>query len=47
MSKHLILLTMLIYAYVAFEQLAKRNLAGFITWGAYAMANVGLWMMAK
>lgn len=47
MSGHLILLTMCIYAYVACEQLAKGNIAGCITWGSYATANIGLWMMAK
>lgn len=47
MSRHLILLTMCIYAYVACEQLCKKNVPGFITWGSYALANIGLWMMAK
>jgi hypothetical protein len=47
MSRHLILLTMCIYAYVACEQLYKKNVPGFITWASYALANIGLWMMAK
>lgn len=47
MSGTLIALTGFIYAYVACEQYVKGNTPGAITWGAYAMANVGLWMMAK
>ncbi len=47
MSGPLIAITGLIYAYVALEQYAKGNIPGAITWGAYSMANVGLWMMAK
>lgn len=47
MSGPLILLTMGIYAYVACEQLWKGNVPAFITWGSYAMANIGLYMMAR
>lgn len=47
MSGWLIAITGFIYAYVAFEQYIKGNIPGAITWGAYSMANVGLWMMAK
>lgn len=47
MSGPLILLVMFIYFFVAGEQLAKGNLAGFITWASYGLANIGLWMMAK
>lgn len=47
MSGPLIAITGFIYAYVACEQYAKGNIPGAITWGAYALANVGLWMMAK
>lgn len=47
MSGPLILLSMCIYFYVAFEQGVKGNWPGFIMWGSYGMANIGLWMMAK
>lgn len=47
MSGSLILVSMGIYFYVAVEQLAKGNWPGFITWGAYGIANIGLWMTAK
>lgn len=47
MSGSLILVTMGIYFFVAVEQLAKGNAPGFIVWGAYGVANIGLWMMAK
>jgi hypothetical protein len=46
MSGHLIILTGLIYAYVALEQGFKGNIPMLITYWAYAAANVGLWMMA-
>jgi len=47
MSHQLIAITGFMYACVAFEQYMKGNTAGAITWGAYAVSNVGLWMMAK
>lgn len=47
MSGWLIAITGCIYAYVAMEQYVKGNIPAAITWGSYAMANVGLWMMAK
>lgn len=47
MSGPLILVSMFIYFYVAGEQLVKGNWPGFLTWGAYGVANIGLWMMAK
>lgn len=47
MSGPLILVCMFIYFFVAAEQLAKGNLAGFIVWGSYGLANIGMWMMAK
>jgi hypothetical protein len=46
MSKPLILVVMLIYAYVACEQAARGNWAGAVVWGAYAVANIGMWMLA-
>jgi len=47
MSFHLILAVMVIYAYVAVDQAAKGHWPGVIVWGAYAVANLGLAMMAK
>lgn len=47
MSGPLILATMGIYFFVSIEQLMKGNIGGCITWGAYGVANIGLWMMAK
>jgi hypothetical protein len=47
MSQPLILVVMLIYFYVAVEQLLKGNTAGFLLWGAYAVANIGLAMQTK
>ena len=44
MSRPLILLVMVIYGYVAVEQLARGNYPGFLLWAAYAVANVGLAM---
>jgi hypothetical protein len=47
MSQPLILVVMLIYFYVAAEQLLKGNVAGFLLWGAYAVANIGLAMQTR
>lgn len=47
MSGTLIVITGCIYVYVAAEQYMKGSVAGAITWGAYAVSNIGLWMMAK
>lgn len=47
MSGPLILITMVIYFFVAGEQLAKGNAAGCIIWGSYGVANFGLWMLCK
>lgn len=47
MSKTLVLVVMAIYAYVAGEQLMKDNYAGFVMWGAYSVANLGLYWMTK
>jgi hypothetical protein len=46
MSGTLIILTGLIYAYVAAEQLARGNLPMAVTYASYATANVGLYYMA-
>lgn len=47
MSSTLIAITGLIYLYVAAEMLARGNVPMAITYCAYSLANVGLWMMAK
>lgn len=47
MSGALILVTGVIYGIVAGDQLAKGNLAMFITYGCYAGSTVGLYMLAK
>lgn len=46
MSANLIILVAFIYLYVAIEQAFKGNVPMFITYGAYAISNVGLYMMA-
>lgn len=47
MSGTLIIITGLIYLWVAADQLARGNLPMAITYISYATANVGLWMLAK
>ena len=47
MSGTLIIVTGFIYLYVSCEQAMHGNLAMSITYGAYAVANAGLWMMAS
>jgi len=47
LSSWLIIVTGLIYAYIGFEQAFKGNIPMGITYLAYSLANVGLWMMAK
>ena len=46
MSSNLIILTGLIYAYIAVEHGLKGNIPMLICYICYAGANVGLWMMA-
>jgi hypothetical protein len=46
MSRALIVLVGLIYAYVAIEQALKGNLPMAIMYSGYSIGNVGLWMMA-
>lgn len=46
MSGWLILLTGIIYAYIAAEQGFKGNMGMLIIYGGYAFSNVGLYMMA-
>jgi hypothetical protein len=47
MSGHLIIVTGLIYAYVAYEQARAQNLGMAIAYSGYAFSNVGLWMLTK
>jgi hypothetical protein len=46
MSSWLIIVTGLIYGYIAVEQGLKGNLAMFIIYSGYASSNIGLYMMA-
>jgi hypothetical protein len=46
MSSWLIILTGLIYAYIAAEQGYKGNIGMAICYFGYALGNVGLYMMA-
>jgi alcohol dehydrogenase class IV len=47
MSGHLIIITGLIYAYIAGEQLVKENPHMAIVYAGYAFSNVGLYLLAK
>lgn len=47
MSGWLIALTGVIYAYVAAEQFWRGNPGMGIAYVGYALANIGLWMLAK
>ena len=47
MSSWLIILTGVIYAYIAIEQLCKGNTGMAITYFGYCVANGGLVMLAK
>jgi hypothetical protein len=46
MSAWLIIVTGLIYAYIAFEQGVKGNFGMAICYTGYALGNVGLYLMA-
>lgn len=46
MSKPLIILTGLIYAYVAVEQLSRGNTGMFYAYCGYAFSNIGLYILA-
>jgi hypothetical protein len=46
MSAWLIVVTGLIYAYIAAEQFIKGNSGMGITYAGYAIGNIGLWRMA-
>jgi len=47
MSSWLIIVTGLIYAYIAAEQALKGNVWLAVIYSGYAFSNVGLYMMAK
>jgi hypothetical protein len=47
MSKPLIILTGLMYAYVAFEQLRLGNYGMFYAYCGYAFSNIGLYILAN
>ena len=47
MSGNLIILTGLIYLYIAIEQFMKANMGMSLTYFGYAIANVGLFMLEK
>lgn len=47
MSPWLIILTGLIYAYIAVEQGIKGNQPMAMTYAGYAFSNIGLYLLAK
>lgn len=47
MSAWMIVVTGLMYLYIGIEQGIKSNFALSIMYGAYAVANIGLYMMAN
>lgn len=47
MSGPLILFVMVIYALIGIDQLRQGNLGMAITWGGYALANVGLYLAQR
>ena len=47
MSSWLIIVTGVIYSYIAAEQAFKGNMGMAICYAGYAFGNVGLYMMAK
>ena len=46
MSANLIILTGIIYAYIAVEQAVKGNIGMSICYAGYSFANVGLYLLA-
>jgi len=46
MSAWLIIVTGMIYGYIAAEQLHKGNLAMAVVYSGYAFSNVGLYILA-
>jgi len=47
MSGWLIIVTGVIYAYVAFEQAMKSNWPMAAAYAGYSFSNIGLWMAVK
>ena len=47
MSAWLIIVTGLIYAYIAAEQALKGNLPMAVVYSGYAFSNCGLWVLAS
>ena len=47
MSQGLIILTGLIYAYIAAEQAVKANYAIALMFAGYAVANIGVYFQAR
>ncbi len=47
MSSWLIALVGVVYAYIALEQYLKGNSAMAITFGGYAVSNIGLYLAAR
>ena len=47
MSPALIIVTGLIYAYIAVEQAFRGNLNMTIVYSGYAFSNIGLYLLAK
>ena len=46
MSPWLIILTGLIYLYIAIEQAIKGNMAMAVVYGGYSASNYGLWKLS-
>lgn len=47
MSGWLVILTGVIYAYVAVEQGVKGNTAMAVVYSGYAFSNIGLWLAVR
>jgi hypothetical protein len=47
MSSNLIIVTGLIYLWIAIEQMTKGNIGMCITYFGYSFANLGLYMLEK
>lgn len=47
MSPALVIILTLLYAFVAIDQGLKGNMAILIMYGAYAVSNIGVYMLLK
>jgi len=47
MSTNLIIVTGIIYAYIAIEQAVKGNVGMCMCYSGYAFANIGLYLLAS